>query len=111
MFTFVTFVPLKMRACLVAQSCPTLCDPTTVALQTPLSMGFFQQEYRSGLPVLRPGDLPDPGIKPTFPSLQVDSLPLSHRGSSPFEDIMIYITLLHHSFNCGKTVSLIVNRK
>ena len=27
MFTFVTFVPLKMRVCLVAQSCPTLCDP------------------------------------------------------------------------------------
>ena len=31
-----------------------------------------------------PGDLPDPGIKPTSPAapaLQVDSLPLSHQGS------------------------------
>ena len=27
------------------------------------------------------GDLPDPGIKPRSPALQVDSLPLSHLGS------------------------------
>ena len=28
-------------------------------------MGFSRQEYWSGLPCLPPGDLPDPGIKPT----------------------------------------------
>ena len=38
-------------------------------------MGFFRQEYCSGLPGPAPGDLPDPGIKPGFPELQVDSLP------------------------------------
>ena len=27
-------------------------------------MGFFRQEYRSELPCLLPGDLPDPGIEP-----------------------------------------------
>jgi len=27
-------------------------------------MGFFRQEYRSGLPFPFPGDLPDPEIKP-----------------------------------------------
>ena len=27
---------------LAAQSCPTLCKPQTIALQAPLSMGFFQ---------------------------------------------------------------------
>ena len=27
-----------------------------------------------------PGDLPDPGIKPTFPALQADSLLLIHLG-------------------------------
>ena len=32
--------------------------------QAPLSKGFSRQEYRSGLPRLPPGDLPDPGIKP-----------------------------------------------
>lgn len=29
----------------------------------------------------------------------------------PFEDIMIYITLLYHSFNCGKIVNLTVSEK
>ena len=36
----------------------------TVACQAPLSMGFSQQEYWSGLPCPPPGDLPNPGIKP-----------------------------------------------
>jgi len=31
-----------------------------------MSMGFSKQEYWSGLPFPSPGDLPDPGIKPTF---------------------------------------------
>ena len=39
--------------------------PWTVAYQGPLSMGFSRQEYWSGLPFPSPGDLPDPGIKPT----------------------------------------------
>ena len=30
---------------LAARSCPTLCDPMTVARQAPLSMGFSRQEY------------------------------------------------------------------
>ena len=47
------------------QSCPTLCNPMDCSLQAPLSMGFSRQEYRSGLPCPPPGDLPDPGIKPT----------------------------------------------
>ena len=41
-------------------------------------MGFFRQEYWSGLPFPSPGDLPDPGIKPVSPvapALQADSLP------------------------------------
>ena len=38
----------------------------TIACQDPLSMGFFfQREYWSGLPFPSPGDLLDPGIKPT----------------------------------------------
>ena len=47
------------------QSCPTLCDPMDLAPQAPLCMGFSRQEYWSGLPFLPPGNLPDPGIKPT----------------------------------------------
>ena len=36
--------------CLVAQSCLTLCNPWTAALQASLSMGFPQQESWSGWP-------------------------------------------------------------
>ena len=42
--------------------------PQTVAHQAPLSVGFSQQEYRSGLPFLLSGDLPHPGIEPTTPA-------------------------------------------
>ena len=31
-------------------------------------MGFFRQEYSSGLPVPSPGDLPNPGIEPRSPT-------------------------------------------
>ena len=36
---------------------------------------FSRQEYCSGLPCPPPGDLPNPGIKPRSPTLQMDSLP------------------------------------
>ena len=48
----------------------------TVALQAPLSMEFFQQEYQRGLPFPSPGDLPDPRIEPKSPAIEADSLPL-----------------------------------
>ena len=70
-------------------------SPWTVAQQTPLSMEFSRQEYWSGLPFPPPGDLLDPGIEPTslaFPSLQADSLPLSHLGS-PSESCLNYVLL------------------
>ena len=54
--------------------------PWTVAHQAPLTMEFSRQEYWSGLPCPPPGDLPDPGIEPRSPTLQTDSLPLSHQG-------------------------------
>ena len=37
-------------------------------------MEFSRQEYWSGMPFPSPGDLPDPGIQPKFPTLQADSL-------------------------------------
>ena len=50
--------------CVRAQSCPTLCDPWTVACQAPMSMRFSRQENWSGLLFPSSGDLLDPGIKP-----------------------------------------------
>ena len=46
--------------------------PYTVAHRVPL--GFCKQEYWSGLPFPSPGYLPNPGIEPRSPVLQVDSL-------------------------------------
>ena len=45
----------------------------TVVHQAPLSMEFYRQEYWNGLPFPPPGNLPDPGIKPTSPASPVFS--------------------------------------
>ena len=74
--------------CSVAKQCLTLLRPHG---QAPLSMGFPRQEYWSGLPCPPPGDLPDPGIEPTFlttPSL-ADRLFASSTTGKPH--ISIYI--------------------
>ena len=55
----------------------------TIAHQATLSMGFSRQEYCSGLPFPRPGDLPNLGIElglPASPASQVDSLPTEPPG-------------------------------
>ena len=72
------------RLCVCALSCFSciwpFVTPWTIAHQAPLSLGFTRQEYWSGLSCPPPGDLPDPGMEPTSPALQVDSLSLSHQG-------------------------------
>ena len=50
----------------------------TVARQVPLSIGFFRQEYWSGLPFPSPGIFPTQGLNLHLPLLrrwQADSLP------------------------------------
>ena len=54
--------------------------PWSVAHQALLSMGFYRQEYWSGLPFPSPRDLLDPRIEPGSPVLQVDSLTLELKG-------------------------------
>ena len=56
----------------------SFATPWTIALQAPLSMGFFRQEYCSGSPFPTPGDLADPRMEtmsPVSPARQVDFLP------------------------------------
>ena len=60
---------------------PTHWDPMDHSPPGSSVMGFSRQDYWSGLPCSPLGDLPDPGIKPESPALQVDSLPLSLWGS------------------------------
>ena len=85
------------RCCLLINLCPTLCEPMDyIACQAPLSMGFFRQEHWSGLPSPSPEDLPDPGIKPVSPALQVNLLPLSYQGS-PEPTKGNYVHMFSHS--------------
>ena len=59
---------------LVAQSCPTLCDPIDCGLQGSYVDGILQQKYWSELPFPTLGCLPEPVIEPRSPALQADSL-------------------------------------
>ena len=54
---------------------------TCVARQAPLSMGFPRQEYWGGLHFILQGNLLNPGIELASPALQMNSWPLSYRGS------------------------------
>ena len=54
----------------VTQSCPTLCDTMDYRVH-----GILQARILEWVPFPSPGDLPNPGIEPRSPTLQVDSLP------------------------------------
>ena len=69
---------------LVTQLYLTFCNPMDYSLsgfsihdifQARILGCHFLLQYWSGLPCPPPGDLPNPGIRPRSPSLQVDSLP------------------------------------
>ena len=64
--------PLKVK---LLSRVRLFANPWTIACQALLSMEFYRQEYWSGLPFPSPGDLPDPGIEPGYPTLQADTLP------------------------------------
>ena len=79
MFIFLssTLKVIRERACAcsVASVLSNSANPWTLACQAPMSVEFSRQEYWTGLPFPPPGDLPDPGTKPTSPvppALQVD---------------------------------------
>ena len=57
----------------VTQSCPTLCDPMDCTVHGILQARILEWVAISSS--LLQGDLPNPGIKPRSPTLQVDSLP------------------------------------
>ena len=70
------------------QSCPTLFDPIDYSPPGSSVHGIIQTRIWSGLPFPSPGDIPDPGIKSRFPTLQTDSLLSEPQGSqsSPSSD-------------------------
>ena len=62
---------LKVKV-LVAQLCPTLCNPMDCSLPGLFIHGISRQ-YWSELPFSSPGDLSDAEIEPVSPALQADS--------------------------------------
>ena len=63
-------------------SMPDSCYPVAVARQAPLSIGFYRQEYWSGLPFPSPGYLPYPGSNPGLLHCRQTLYQLSHGGST-----------------------------
>ena len=67
-------MPFHGDVCVLVSHVQLFVTPWTVAHWAPLSMEFSRQEYWSGLP-FPSEDLPNPGIEPGSPALQVDSSP------------------------------------
>ena len=68
--SYILVICYHSAVCLVAQSCPTLCDPMDCNLPGSSVHAISRQEYWSGLPFPPPGDLPNPGIEPRSPTVQ-----------------------------------------
>ena len=68
--------------------CAVLCCSVVSNSATPWPTRFLcpwefsRPEYWSGYPCPPPGGLPTPGIKPSFPPLQEDSLPIEPLGKT-----------------------------
>ena len=58
----------------VNQSCPTLCDPMGCSLPGSFIHGILQARILEWVAIPSLGGLPNPGIEPRSPALQVDSL-------------------------------------
>ena len=65
--------------------------------QAPPSVGLSRQEYWRGLPCPPLGNLPNPGIKPRSPALQLDSIPSEPPGK-PRNTVMGSLSLLQEIF-------------
>ena len=68
-------VPFYLLLCLVAQSCPTLCDPMDCSPPGSPSMGILQARILEWVAISSSRDLPNLGMEPRSPALQAYSLP------------------------------------
>ena len=81
-----------MKKVKVIQSCPALCDPVDYRIHGLLQARILE---RVAFPFSR--DLPNPGIEPRSPALQVDSLPAEPQGK-PMNTGMGSLSLLQGIF-------------
>ena len=70
----------------VAQLCPILCDPMDCSPPGSCVHGIFQARILEWVVISFSRDLPDPGIKPGSPALQVDLLPSEPLGK-PYPEV------------------------
>ena len=98
-FKFIMFIYVQVSEWKLLSRVWLFAAPWTVARQAPLSLGFSRQEYWSGLQCPSPGDLPDPGIKPRSPALQVDSLPSEPPGKPYICMCMCMYIYMHMNIN------------
>ena len=78
------------------QSCPTLCDPVTVACQAPLSMEFSRQKYWLGSHSLLQGIFLTQGSHPGLLHCKEILYHLSHQGRPKYfqADILMLCSYL-----------------
>ena len=77
------------------QSCLTFCNPMDYGPPGSSVRGNYLVFLQwSGLPFSSPEDLRDPGIEPTSPELQADSLLLSHQRSR----VAVNTTILNQNY-------------
>ena len=84
-------------ACVSHSACPTLCDPMDCSPPGSSVHGILQAQTLEWVAISFSNDLPNPGIKPRSPSVQTDSVPLSHLGSYR---ITLLLLLLLSRFSC-----------
>ena len=102
-----------MFVCLITQLCLILCDLMGI-LHCPWHLS--RKEYWSGLSCLPPGDHPNPGLNPRFPTLQVDSLPSEPPGKPQntgvgslflFQGNFLTLKLNQGLLHCGQILYLL----
>ena len=72
---------MLLSFCLVAQSCPTLCNPMNYNPPGFSVHGILQARILEWVPIAFSRGSSRPRIEPGFPALQANSLPQSHQGS------------------------------
>ena len=73
--------------CSVAQICLTLCDFMDCSLPGSSVHGIFSAAIVEWVAIPFSRDLPNPGMEPRSPTLQVDSLPSEPPGKPLLKDI------------------------
>ena len=73
------------------QSRPTPCNPGDCSLPGSFVHGILQARILEWVAMTPPGDLPNPGIEPRSPALQVDSLPSEPLGKPLSMDFKVFM--------------------